>query len=89
MRETHYRRLAHEELMLPEGGLHDKILEDHFFGSAPKQLPYILTALPENFRSADFFELRRRWGLADLEIRDEICSREAKSNRTASNEVVA
>ncbi len=72
VRDPHYRAIAHEELMLPEGGLHDKILEDHFFTERVRAIPYSLTVLPENFRSMDFFERRRNWGLKSLEARDDL-----------------
>lgn len=75
-RDAHYRALSHEELTLPEGGLHDSILEEQFFGRQPKTLPFALSVLPENFRSLDFFERRRHWGLKFLELRDDRLSSE-------------
>lgn len=71
-RDQKYRLLAYEELTLPEGGLHDKILEEHFFTGHPRAVPHILTVLPENFRSTEFFDLRRSWGLKALEIREDL-----------------
>lgn len=71
-RQERYRSLAHQELTLAEGNLHDFILEEHFFSLQVKSLPFALTALPENFKSPDFFEQRRRWGLKWLEVRDDL-----------------
>jgi shikimate 5-dehydrogenase/shikimate kinase len=71
-REEKYRRLAHAELTLPEGSLHDTILEEHFFGKNIKRLPYSLSALPENFKTSEFFSDRLHWGLKSLEIRDDL-----------------
>ena len=71
-RQDRYRALAHQELTLAEGNLHDFILEEHFFATQTRVLPLALTALPENFKSPDFFEQRRRWGLKWLEVRDDL-----------------
>lgn len=71
-RQSRYRTLAQQELTLAEGGLHDFILEEHFFSIQERALPFALTALPENFKSPDFFDQRLRWGLKWLELRDDL-----------------
>jgi shikimate kinase len=71
-RDQRYRELAHEELFLPEGSLHDTILEEHFFAKNIRTLPYCLSALPENFKVPQFFTERLPWKLKFLEVRDDL-----------------
>lgn len=71
-RDANYRKIADEQLIIPESSLHDSCLEEHFFGVTSRTVPYSFTVLPEHFRSADFFERRNSWNLKYLEMRDDL-----------------
>jgi shikimate kinase len=71
-RDPRFHEIADEELTLPEGSLHDPILEEHFFAGITKPVPYSMTVLPEHFHWPQFFLKRRAWGLKYLELRDDL-----------------
>jgi shikimate 5-dehydrogenase/shikimate kinase len=75
-REARYLKFADEELTLPEGSLHDSLIEEHFFSEKPKSVPWSLTLRPENFRAEEFLERRLKWGLKYFELRDDLLTPE-------------
>lgn len=69
-RTMRFRTWAHEELILPEGGVAQLVEAE---SQAQFKVPFDLTLLPENFRDwENFWNKRRAWPVRRFELRDDL-----------------